>query len=887
MTHMDVLDIPIKTHILFQRYRTVMLFAIIGSIIFLLMTIFSVQSHMKFARQVFLRDIEEDIRHEKLIHIFDMANINNIQSLGSIISDDLDVIVSRVKDDFHIKQLNIINNEGIVVWSTNRATVGKNNSRNSLFQQAIHGIVASKYKSNTTFGDFPQQIPLVESYTPLKNDHGEVIGVVEIYTDISDHLPLFHEEKKLVVKTTLITLGLFFLPLLLMALVVDELKYRSTKADREAERKLRQSEAWYRSILQDATVGIWIFEGKSLRYTNNTCAQMFGYASAEEMLEAGRTDFWAAFIHPQYHARLQERAARAQKGETPPLSPYWEGIRKDGGRFWLQSTGQHITWEGRPAVLSFLADVTERKTAEDALQESERRFRSVTQLAHDAIISADARGVILTWNRGARTIFGYTEEEIVGQPLLRLIPERYRDAHQRELARLQVTGASQVQGKTVELVGLRKDGSEFPLELSLTAWQAPQGPCYSGIIRDITERKQWQAQLQQAQKMEAIGTLSGGIAHNFNNLLAIIIGYTELATADLSSTSPSRQYLQEVLTASNRARDLVQQILTFSRKSNAGRGPVHLPPLVKETLKLLRASLPATIEIRQHIDRQVGVVLADPTQMHQVLMNLCTNAEYAMRATGGVLEVRLEAVDLDEAFAAAHPEVKPGAYVRLTVQDTGCGIEPEVVGRIFEPFFTTKEVGEGTGMGLAVVHGIVTECGGTITVHSTPGKGTRFQIYLPCVPETVQDTTPVEERVPHGQGCILFVDDEPVLAQWGRTLLERLGYKVVARTSSVEALEAFRAMPQRFDLVITDQTMPNITGDALARELRRLRPEVPIILCTGFSHLVDADKARALGIDAMCMKPLAARDLAVTIQQVLRTRAKVLTPPGRIHQQTE
>jgi signal transduction histidine kinase/CheY-like chemotaxis protein len=393
---------------------------------------------------------------------------------------------------------------------------------------------------------------------------------------------------------------------------------------------------------------------------------------------------------------------------------------------------------------------------------------------------------------------------------------------------------------------------------------------------EITERKRTEearqrleAQLRQSQKMEAIGTLAGGIAHDFNNILGIIIGYTELAVLDIPRDSSPWHNLQEVLAATTRAKNLVRQILTFSRKSDIRHIPVQLPSLVKETLKLMRASLPATIEIRQQITEDVGPILADPTQMHQVLMNLCTNAAHAMRETGGILEVRVEAVEVDDAFAATHPELHPGAHVRLTIRDTGCGMEPEVLERIFEPFFTTKDVGEGTGMGLAMVHGIVADCGGTITVHSTPGEGTSFVLYLPCIPETAGDTEHAEDPIPRGKGCILFVDDEVMLARWGQTTLERLGYDVVARTSSIEALEAFRAMPQRFDVVITDQTMPNMTGEALARALRRIRPDIPIILCTGFSHFMDAEKAKALGIDAFCMKPLVARDLAATIRQVL------------------
>jgi CheY-like chemotaxis protein len=313
----------------------------------------------------------------------------------------------------------------------------------------------------------------------------------------------------------------------------------------------------------------------------------------------------------------------------------------------------------------------------------------------------------------------------------------------------------------------------------------------------------------------------------------------------------------------------VQQILTFSRKSDQQQQPVYLHVLIKETLTLLRAVLPTTIDIRQRLDRYSGAVFADPSQMHQVLLNLFSNAEHAMRPSGGVLEVQLNAVEPDEQLLAQYPDLNPEPYVRLIVRDTGQGMEPTVLSRIFEPFFTTKDIGEGSGMGLAVVHGITTSHGGVIDVQSAPGEGTTFTIYLPRIADVAVEETPVLEALPHGSGRILFVDDERLLVRWGQEMLERLGYEVVAYTRSGEALEAFRRAPHRFDLVITDQTMPYLTGEKLAAEIKRLRPDIPIILCTGFSYTMDAEKAQALGFAAFCFKPLVARELVDTIQRVL------------------
>jgi nitrogen-specific signal transduction histidine kinase/CheY-like chemotaxis protein len=386
---------------------------------------------------------------------------------------------------------------------------------------------------------------------------------------------------------------------------------------------------------------------------------------------------------------------------------------------------------------------------------------------------------------------------------------------------------------------------------------------------DITERKQLEAQVRQKHKMEAIGTLAGGIAHEFNNMLGAILGFTELTLDEVPRASTASQHLQEVLTAGKRAKNLVQQILAFSRQREPTREPVELRLLVAEVLSLLRPSLPTTVEIRPHLPREMHTtVLADVTQMHQVVMNLCTNAEQAMRETGGVLEVGLDTTYADASFAQQHPEVTPGPYVRLTVRDTGHGMPPEVLERIFEPFFTTKEVGKGTGIGLAVVHGIVTNHGGAITVDSQPGRGTTFTVYLPQVAGHAAAEEPAEAARPRAQKRILFVDDETALVRWGQAVLGRLGYEVVGCTSSEDAFNAFQAAPHRFDLVITDQTMPHMTGEQLAEACWRVCPDIPVILCTGYSHVIDAQQAAAQGIRTFLMKPLMSQDLDRAIKDV-------------------
>jgi nitrogen-specific signal transduction histidine kinase/CheY-like chemotaxis protein len=394
------------------------------------------------------------------------------------------------------------------------------------------------------------------------------------------------------------------------------------------------------------------------------------------------------------------------------------------------------------------------------------------------------------------------------------------------------------------------------------------------FITDISEPKRLADHLRHAEKMQAIGTLAGGIAHEFNNILSIILGFADLTQYEVPQGSVPWRHMQEVLTAGRRAKNLVQQILAFSRQSEPMRTPVAFHLLLKETLLLLRASLPATIDMRQEVDQEVGTVLADAQQIHQLIMHLCSNAEYAMRDTGGVLEVCLEAVEVERHFASQHPPLQPGPHVCLTVRDTGHGMSHDVLERIFEPFFTTKSVGEGTGMGLAIVHGIVANHCGAIVVDSTPGQGTTCCIYLPRVQDGADGNQAELDRMSQDKTRVLFVDDEEMIVRLGQAMLKRLGYDVVTATSGREALQVFQCAPQHFDLVITDQTMPRVTGEDLAKALRQVRADIPIILCTGFSHRMDAGKAQAMGIDAFCMKPLTLQDLQRTIQQVLGTSIK-------------
>jgi CheY-like chemotaxis protein len=363
--------------------------------------------------------------------------------------------------------------------------------------------------------------------------------------------------------------------------------------------------------------------------------------------------------------------------------------------------------------------------------------------------------------------------------------------------------------------------------------------------------------------------LAGGIAHDFNNILSVIIGYTELILMNAHVDSEVRQNLKEIFSASKHARDMVKQILVFSRQNKQERKPIQVAHIVKEALKMLRASLPSTISIQQKIEKNAGIIEADPTQIHQVLMNLCTNAAHAINDKDGELEIRLANVELDQNAAAEIPDLYPGSFLKLSVRDTGDGIAPEALPQIFNPYFTTKEKGEGTGLGLAVVQGIIKSVNGAITVDSEVGQGSTFHVYLPTIKRELAKEEEMPKPLPMGYERILFVDDEQPLVEIGKQMLERLGYNVDTRTSSIEALNLFKADPNRFDLVITDIVMPNMTGEKLANEMMGIRPDIPIVLCTGYSEKFTRQHAADMGIECFLMKPLVMQDLAGTVRQAL------------------
>ncbi len=531
-------------------------------------------------------------------------------------------------------------------------------------------------------------------------------------------------------------------------------------------------------------------------------------------------------------------------------------------------------------IQKHLKSLVSERTAEiheayETIRKSEVKYKSLFNDALDMIHIVDRDGKFIDANPIELRTLGYSREEYIGRPLLDIIHPDDREKVAGALRRL-------FSGKTVknsEATLVAKDGAPIYVEVNAVP-QAEEGRILSAraIIRNITgrkreeeERKKLEDQLRQAQRLEAMGTLAGGIAHDFNNILTPILGYAEMTQEGLPPGNDFRKNQREIIYAACRAKDLVQQILAFSRQAEQERLPLKIHLIVKETLKLLRASIPTTIEIRQNIEATSGVVHADPTQIHQVVMNLCTNAYHAMQETGGILVVSLTSVEIDQDdVKIVGLALTPGRYLKLEVSDTGHGMDQGTLERIFEPYFSTKEKGKGTGLGLAIVHGIVKSHGGHITVYSEPGEGTTFHIYLPHVlSEVTKPGSEMKKPLPQGSERLLVVDDEESIVQMGQQMLESLGYEVTALTSSTEAWDMLRKQPGAFDLVITDMTMPNMTGVELAQRYLSIRPDGLIILSTGFSELINEQKARAVGIRQFIMKPVHKRDLAKAVRKVL------------------
>ena len=646
------------------------------------------------------------------------------------------------------------------------------------------------------------------------------------------------------------------------------------------ERLLAEAEGKYRALFDISSLAILIRNRQGIiTLANPAAARLFGAKRPEDLVGIPYLDL----VHPEDRELSRLRIEGAFRIAADPaaageellchLAPRRHRLLTLSGRTVpVESTGVAFRHGGEDFIQGLFRDITDELQAEEALRDSEARFRTAFENASVGITLVDLDGTYLEVNRTMAAMIGYEPQELVGKKVVDFIfpgDLGRREEFVRALAEERLAAGEQ------ERRFLHRDGTIVWVHIWATLQRDGRGrPQYFiSLVQDITARKKaaeeksrLESQLLQAQKMEAIGVLAGGIAHDFNNILSAIIGFTELATLNEGQAG---DYLREVLKAAKRAKDLVSQILSFSRQGGEERLPVHVGRAAKEVVNFLRASIPSTIEIRLRGEHTAATVLASAVELHQILMNLCTNAMQAIGENAGWIDIEVEPVALKPAGPAGPPELDPGAYVRIAVRDSGHGIPAAIRERIFDPYFTTKEKGVGTGLGLAVVHGIVKKLHGAVSVNSGPGQGALFEIWLP----QVDFTRPQEEAPPAsllgGTGRILFVDDEAMLAELGEKILRRLGYEVVTRTSPLEALELFKRRPMDFDLVISDQTMPGMTGDLLAQEILNIRPGMPIILCTGYSQRIDERRAREKGISALVMKPILIQDIDAAVRRAL------------------
>ena len=644
---------------------------------------------------------------------------------------------------------------------------------------------------------------------------------------------------------------------------------------KRAEETLRKSEEKFRFLAEKMVDIVWTLD-RDLRttYVSPSIENVLGFTPEERKQQSLEEMITPASLEKVQEMYLEELRKDKEADVDPnrPVTIEIEYLRKDGSVIWMENIVQGIR-DSRGAIVGMHGvsrDITERKSAEEALRESESKFRNLFDVSPEAISLTELEtGKLVDVNHKLCELTQYAKEEILGLTATQV--GLYKEADRnRFLKALQSSG----EVKGLEMDFKTKDNAILHTHIFARIIQLAGVSYILSVCHDRTEEKRLEAQLRQAHKMESVGTLAGGIAHDFNNILGIIIGNAELALDDIPEENPARLNLEEIRIAGSRAKDVVSQLLSFARKTNLEKMPVNIAPIIRESLKLLRSSIPKSIEIRHNITEEIDTVLADPTQVNQILINLCTNADHAM-PDGGVLEISLRNTELDEDITARDPNLEPGRYVNLTVRDTGRGISPEAINRIYDPYFTTKEVGKGAGMGLAVVHGIVMKHNGAIFVESELEKGTTFNLFFPASEREPISEILIDEDLPVGKERILFIDDEESIVYVGRNRLERLGYQVETKTNPVEALEVFRDKPDRFDLVITDMTMPQMTGDFLVKEILRIRPDMPTILCTGFSEKIDEGKAKEIGIRQYIEKPVNRSDLAKMVR-------KALGPPERI-----
>ena len=656
----------------------------------------------------------------------------------------------------------------------------------------------------------------------------------------------------------------------LTAMQLEALARKLDKKVRELEKEranLRLTEAHLKTLIHTIPDLIWLKDPDGVYMAcNRRFEQFFG---AQEADIIGKTDY--DFVDKTQADFFRQKDREAIAAGKLSINEEEVVFAEDGHRELLETIKTPmLDGQGRLiGVLGIAHDITAIRQAQERLRESEERFRQALEFLPVAIGISDANRQIIYLNREFTQRYGYLQEDI---PSLDAWAEQacpdpeYRQTclsqWDEDMAQVLLTGgATPARERKVTC----KDGTLCQVEIVTR----PVSGMYVTAFNDVTERTVFESRLRQAQKMEAIGQLAGGIAHDFNNILSAVVGYTDLALAQTTNNPPLHDDLTQVRNAANRATDLVKQILTFSRRQRQEKFPLQAFQVIKEAMKLLRASIPTTIEIRQDIASEAAI-LADPTQIHQMVMNLCTNAYHAMKERGGLLTVTLHEAEIRQAIKDCCTELPPGRYLKFSVSDTGCGMEKDTLARIFEPYFTTKDKDMGTGLGLAVVHGIVKEHLGQISVSSEPGQGTTFNVYLPMVHQMVLETAlaPVFPLA-RANERIMVVEDEVSIRDMLTRFLTNAGYRVDPFANGGEAWAALQQNPETWDLLLTDQTMPEMTGDVLAVEALKLKPGLPVIICSGFSDLLNDKRAYALGVKAYLKKPIGVSALLIAVDKAL------------------
>ncbi len=681
---------------------------------------------------------------------------------------------------------------------------------------------------------------------PIHHNH-DVIGCMNVGSHTSDKIP---DDSRIPLEMIAMQLGA----------AISKLKSDSA---------LRESEDRYRTAIEKSTDGIALSEGGRYSFFNSAFLKIFGYESPDEI--AGKEI--TVMVHPEDKERVWHIYNLRLQGKKVPEMYEFKGIRKDGASNHIEITATKITHKGRPLVLAYFRDITEKKKAAEDLKKSEQKFREseskFKSLFENAplpfALTSLKNGTFVDTNNAFYESTGYAKEELIGKRTTSL--GFYTEKDRLRLVN-HLLKSNKIEG--LELDYGVKGGKIRNSLTSATIIHHDGEPFILSMFVDVTDYKRLEYQLRQTQKMESIGTLAGGIAHDFNNILGIILGNAEMAKFCMDKKDKVKNNVDQIIDASLRGKQIIRQLLDFSRQAPQTRYALTMSPLIKESIKLLSSLIPANIDIRQNYEDDGCKAMVDPTQIHQIIINLCTNASRAMSQRGGTIDVALDTVVINGKNIGQFENIKPGRYIHLRISDTGEGIAPENLHRIFEPYFTTRESGSGSGLGLSVVHGIVKDCKGAILVSSELNKGTTFTILFPVTDTDIPGDFLSENVVlPLGNERVLFVDNELHLGLIAKDMLNKLGYQTRHLNSSTEALKVFSSDPGQFDLVITDMSMPKMTGTELAGEMLKIKPDIHLILCTGYSENMDEKKAKKLGFKAFLMKPVKMKVIAEVVRKVL------------------